>query len=110
MRGANRAGGEVERGQAFLFPIDASASSRSYEGEITTRVLRRDPRGQRKDRSRLRCAPESGAYSQEERTTPASAAGMSYGQVLGELKRVQEIIDLGYDPNSLIPIKKDFRD
>jgi hypothetical protein len=53
---------------------------------------------------------EFGAYSQEERTTPASAAGMSYGQVLGELKRVQEIIDLGYDPNSLIPIKKDFRD
>jgi uncharacterized membrane protein YqiK len=30
--------------------------------------------------------------------------------VLAELKRVQEIIDAGQDPHSLIPERKDFRD
>jgi hypothetical protein len=36
--------------------------------------------------------------------------GLSYGQVIVEIHRLEEIIRLGRDPRSLIPIRRDFRD
>jgi hypothetical protein len=36
--------------------------------------------------------------------------GMTIGQVRGEIHRQEEIIRLGHDPRSLIPIRKDFKD
>ena len=51
---------------------------------------------------------EFGAYREEESRTPLAAGGMSYNEVLAQLKRVDEIIALGYDPNSLVQPKADF--
>lgn len=49
-----------------------------------------------------------GVYDKEKSTFASSAAGMTHSQILAELKRVDEIIALGRDPNSMVPDKKDF--
>ena len=36
--------------------------------------------------------------------------GMSLAEVMGEIHRQEEIIELGRDPHSLIRIRKDFND
>lgn len=53
---------------------------------------------------------EFGAYREEEARMPLGAGGMSHQEVLAQLKRVEEIIELGYDPNSLVQPRQDFMD
>lgn len=42
--------------------------------------------------------------------TRMEAGGLGIGRVHGEMHRLREIIDLGYDPNSLIQPRRDFTD
>jgi hypothetical protein len=42
--------------------------------------------------------------------TRLESQGLSIGRVRGEMHRLREIIRLGYDPNSLIRPRRDFRD
>ena len=53
---------------------------------------------------------EFGVYQQANFTPTASTEGMNLNEVLAELKKVEEIIKLGRDPNSMIRERKDFND
>jgi hypothetical protein len=95
--------------------VPASLSTSHKPGtEPLRKTTRRDPLGSQGGKileEDLGFALEaSGAYRQAAANLSSLTEGMDLMAVFAELERVQEIIDAGRDPHSLIPERKDFRE
>jgi hypothetical protein len=96
-----------------LIPAQFSKSGKPGEQPLRETGRRRDPLGASGGKILEEdigfVLEATGVYDRVAAAATNQTSGMSYPQVLAELKRVEEIIQLGRDPHSLIPERKDFR-